>query len=1054
MRTNTSAFIILFLLGGMCGHGEGPSPVTSSTHQIKLNGHTFTLPAGFTIELAATSPLVDRPIVADFDEQGRLYVADSSGSNEKVDVQLMKKPHRIVRLEDSDGDGKYDKSVVFADKMMFPEGCMWYAGSLYVAAPPSIWKLTDTDGDGVADQRIEWFKGETLTGCANDLHGPYLGPDGWIYWAKGAFAKQTHQVNGKPFTTRASHIFRARPDGSGIEPVMTGGMDNPVDVAFLPNGDRFFTTTFFQHPGGGKRDGLIHAVYGGIYGKDHDPIYEHPWTGPTLMPVLAHMGPAAPCGLHRYESNAFGREYKDNLFACQFNMQKVSRHVLTPDGATYKSQDSDFLVSDNRDFHPTDVIEDADGSLLVIDTGGWYKLCCPTSQLAKTDVLGAIYRVRRVKMPRLTDPRGLKMAWDRMSLEGLTCFLAGPRPAVTRRAMAALAAKGEEAMESLAEILAERDNNPIVRRNAVWIASRVKSAAARKATRAALRDPDETVRQAALHSVALWRDRDARPELFKLLKSSVPHDRRAAAEALGRIGSNGSVGPLLEAASEASDRVLEHSIVYALLEIGSAEGTAFGLKSADANTRRAALTSLDQMPGGKIEAAAVAHELASTDSRMKETAWWIASRHPEWSGELTGVLRERLSAKSLTSAEQTELAAQLARFARAVPTQKLLAELLVGKETPQAGRRIVLQAMAQAGLREAPAAWLDGVTEVLITGNALLASKAPDASLELQRDAANTARALRLPKQRPESFTKALLQTGSNDALPADVRLAALAAVPGGPGKLLPFLFDFLREQLAPEKPTSLRIAAADVLSRARLLPEQLLALTDSVKIAGPMEVERLLDAFAASTEEKVGLNLVAALKTSPARSNLRVESLKPRLAKFSPAVRKQADELVALMEADTANQREKLEELLSLVKDGDIRRGQAVFNGTKAACATCHTIGYLGGKTGPDLTRIGGIRSDRDLLEAIVFPNASFVRSYEPMLVTTKSGKIHNGILRKDAPDEVILAIDATQELRIPRDEIDEVLPGKVSVMPAGLDQQLTPRELADLVAFLRACK
>src|SRR5262249_51779347 len=391
-----------------------PSDATPKTHQIQPNGHTFTLPAGFTIELAAASPLVDRAIVADFDEQGRLYVADSSGSNEKVDLQVLKKPHRIVRLEDTDGDGKFDKSVVFADKMMFPEGCMWYAGSLYVAAPPSIWKLTDTDGDGVADQRVEWFKGQTLTGCANDLHGPYLGPDGWIYWAKGAFAKQTHQVNGKPFVTRAAHLFRARPDGSGIQPVMTGGMDNPVDVVFTPGGERIFTTTFFQHPGGGRRDGLIHAVYGGIYGKDHDPIYEHPWTGPSLMPVLTHMGPAAPCGLHHYESDTFGPEYKDNLFACQFNMQKVSRHVLTPDGATFKSRDEDFLVSDNRDFHPTDVLEDADGSLLVVDTGGWYKLCCPTSQLVKPDILGAIYRVRRIGATKVNDPRGLKMAWDKM----------------------------------------------------------------------------------------------------------------------------------------------------------------------------------------------------------------------------------------------------------------------------------------------------------------------------------------------------------------------------------------------------------------------------------------------------------------------------------------------------------------------------------------------------------------------------------------------------------------------------------------------------------------
>ena len=77
---------------------------------------------------------------------------------------------------------------------------------------------------------------------------------------------------------------------------MTGGMDNPVDVAFTPGGERIFTTTFFQHPGGGQRDGLIHAVYGGVYGKDHDVLDGHPRTGPDVMPVLTHLGPAAPCG--------------------------------------------------------------------------------------------------------------------------------------------------------------------------------------------------------------------------------------------------------------------------------------------------------------------------------------------------------------------------------------------------------------------------------------------------------------------------------------------------------------------------------------------------------------------------------------------------------------------------------------------------------------------------------------------------------------------------------------------------------------------------------------
>ncbi|MBA2602310.1 MAG: dehydrogenase, partial [Acidobacteria bacterium] len=368
--------------------------LTHTAAQSRGPALDLTVPPGFIVETVAAPPLVNRPIVADFDEEGRLYVADSSGSNDKVEKQLEERPHRIVRLEDTDGDGRFDTSVVFADRMMFPEGAMWFDGSLYVAAPPSIWKLTDTDGDGIADRREEWFEGKTLTACANDLHGPYLGPDGWIYWTKGAFAEQTYDRPGKaPLVSRAAHVLRRRPGHPGVEVVMTGGMDNPVEIAFTPEGERILTATFLEHPQLGRRDALVHAVYGGVYGKQHSVVDGHQRTG-DLMPVMTQLGPAVPSGLTRYASRVFGEEYRDSFFATMFNLQKVTRHVLERDGATYRTRDSDFLVSSNRDFHPTDVLEDADGSLLVIDTGPWYKLCCPTSQLAKPDVPGAIYRVR------------------------------------------------------------------------------------------------------------------------------------------------------------------------------------------------------------------------------------------------------------------------------------------------------------------------------------------------------------------------------------------------------------------------------------------------------------------------------------------------------------------------------------------------------------------------------------------------------------------------------------------------------------------------------------
>ena len=139
------------------------------------------------------------------------------------------------------------------------------------------------------------------------------------------------------------------------------------------------------------------------------------------------------------------------------------------------------------------------------------------------------------------------------------------------------------------------------------------------------------------------------------------------------------------------------------------------------------------------------------------------------------------------------------------------------------------------------------------------------------------------------------------------------------------------------------------------------------------------------------------------------------------------------------------------MVAGGDIRRGQSLFNSPKAACATCHAIGYRGGKLGPDLTSIGQIRSERDLLEAIVFPNASFVRGYEPLQVTTTAGAVHSGVLKAERPDELVLTIGESQEARIPREQVADMQPGTVSVMPAGYGDQLSRQELADLLAFLK---
>jgi len=201
-------------------------------------------------------------------------------------------------------------------------------------------------------------------------------------------------------------------------------------------------------------------------------------------------------------------------------------------------------------------------------------------------------------------------------------------------------------------------------------------------------------------------------------------------------------------------------------------------------------------------------------------------------------------------------------------------------------------------------------------------------------------------------------------------------------------------------------------------------------------------------------LALVAVLDDPAVRPVLHSEVVKLAIAKHGPAVAKAAESLFKALEADQAEQRAKLERLAKTLKGGDVRRGQSVFKSEKAACSSCHAIGYAGGNIGPDLTTIGKIRTERDLLESIVVPSASFVRGYEPVQLTTRAGKIYNGVIRKDSPDEVVLALNATDEVRVPRGDIESIVPSRVSIMPSGLDQQLSTQELADLIAFLKACQ
>ena len=183
-------------------------------------------------------------------------------------------------------------------------------------------------------------------------------------------------------------------------------------------------------------------------------------------------------------------------------------------------------------------------------------------------------------------------------------------------------------------------------------------------------------------------------------------------------------------------------------------------------------------------------------------------------------------------------------------------------------------------------------------------------------------------------------------------------------------------------------------------------------------------------------------------------ELLRPRLKAYPEKVRQRGEALLATWRSDAARQARELDAMLAGVRGGDHVRGQLLFNNPKAACNACHAIGYRGGTIGPDLTAIGQIRSERDLLEAIVFPSASFARGFESVVVTTTTGDAVTGVLKSEGGDAIVLVLVDGQERRIPRADVADMQPGTISLMPAGFAEQLSRQELADLLAFLKGTR
>ncbi|RMF44100.1 MAG: hypothetical protein D6753_03485, partial [Planctomycetota bacterium] len=659
---------------------------------------------GWRVQSAAIDGLMRWPVVADWDAAGRLVVVESGGVARPIEQHNQQRLHKIVRLSDSDGDGVFDQRLIAADGLPFTEGVLCLGDAILAAAPPVIWKLQDADGDGVCERREVWFDGGTITGCANDLHGPYLGRDGWVYWCKGAFAEQTHALaDGRLLKDKAAHLFRRRPEGGPIEVVISGGMDNPVEVAMTVAGDVFFTSTFLVHPGDGQRDGIGHAIEGAVFGKPHSVLDAVPKTG-ELMPPLVHLGPAAPSGLIAAEhprlieslhqlaaaDDGEGRP-SDFLIAALFNLHKLTVHPLRPNRSTVAAGTIELLVSDQVDFHPTDVIEDRDGSLLVLDTGGWYDLCCPTSRVDQRIAPGGIYRLfppqsasapapatgdtppaadteAGADAPARAAGSAQQAAVQGTAIERWSRQLGDPRPWYRRKALGELRRSPEADVPSLAAIasgavatdLASLEQET-VRRRAAWALVAADSESADAALLGLTAATDPIIRRISVYGLGLHRRAVAVDRLAQVATNASGALARGAVEALGRVAAvhervrPAAVSAILAAAPAAdSDVGMQHAIIYALRSAQDAKSVSRAAAEGPALQRWLAYRALATMPGDPTVYLRTTRDmLGATDPRLQSAALDVLANHSEWSASMWDQVQPYL-AQALEEPEQLD----------------------------------------------------------------------------------------------------------------------------------------------------------------------------------------------------------------------------------------------------------------------------------------------------------------------------------------------------------------------------------------------------------------
>lgn len=951
---------------------------------------SFKVADGFEVTLFAADPMVAKPIQMNWDNEGRLWVVSSTvyphlktgeSANDKIFV-----------LEDTDGDGKADKSTVFAEGLIQPTGILPGDGGCYVANSTEILHFADTDGDGKADKKRRILNGFGTGDTHHLIHTFRWGPEGRMYFNQSIYIYSHVET---PFGIK-------RLEGGGVWQLNTRNLDMDVYARGLVNpwGLQFdrWGQSFLTDGAGGE--GINYAFPGATF-----------VTAPGAARLLRGLNPGQPkhSGLDVVSGRHLPDAWQGRMITNDFRANRINSFKLEEQGSGYVSKQTDDLMwSDNVAFRPVDINVGPDGAIYVAD---WYN---PIIQHGEVDFHdprrdqqhGRIWRIVAKNRPLVKKPE-----LGKASISELLDALKLPEEWTRLQAKQTLKAKGAtEVIPALQKWVEGLDKNDTQYEHnlleALWVYQTMETINEPLLLNL-LNAKSHNARAAALRAMALWYPKvpNMPALLAKAVTDSHPQVRLEAVIALRKTKTAAAAKAALMVLDAQMDEFLDFALWQTVRELepvwvsrlksdasllGDAKKTSYALKSATSPEAAALLTALYQK--GQVP-----------EEYQKDVLASIA--HLGQPADLNMLLDLAVQNNNKNAAAQLSSLEEAGSQRHVVPNKnpERIASL-IGNED----EAVSLSAIRLIGLWKL-SSLNERLTGLIQNGNpatkkaalgALGATDKPKA-LQLVTD-------LTGPKNTAEVRIIAAAQLAGLDAKEgARVSTELMRTLPEGTDMSDLFL------AFIPSNPGSAALAEAIA---AKKIPE-------AVAKRGRVLVQQRAGWTRQSIDE------IAALKKALEASGGSMPA---------PKMPQDLDD-------------KAIEGLAKLAREkGDAAKGELIFRKAESSCTTCHAIGGAGGLIGPDLSSLGTSSPAETIIRSILYPSASIKEGYDLKRVVKKDGSELLGYLASDGANEIVIRDVTGKEVSIAKSQVQvmEKVPG--SLMPPGLTASLDRDQFVNLIAFL----